>query len=122
MKLKKGKKGFTLIELIISIAIISILLIALLTSFTGSFKQVLLNGSRTKSVFEAQNKIDNIINDVSIASGDSQASVQAYNIQIKLYSKDGTKNITSSTINGNMIKVDMKDKNKVTLSTFIPNW
>lgn len=121
MRLKKGKKGFTLIELIISIAIISILLIALLTSFTGSFKQVFSNGSRTKSVFEAQNKIDNIINDVSISSGDSQASVQAYSIQIKLYSKDGTKNITSGTINGNMIKVDMKDKNEVTLSTFIPN-
>ncbi len=121
MRLKKEKKGFTLIELIISIAIISILLIALLTSFTGSFKQVFSNGSRTKSVFEAQNKIDNIINDINIARGDAQSSVQTYSLQIKLYSKDGTKNITSGTINGNIIKVDMNDKNNITLSTFVPN-
>lgn len=114
------KRGFTLVELIISIAIIAILLVTLMTSFAGSFNQVFTNGSRTKAVFEAQNKIDNIISDVNSASGDTQVSLQAYDMHIKLYSMDGSKSITSGGINGNIIIVDMNDKNKVTLSTFVP--
>jgi prepilin-type N-terminal cleavage/methylation domain-containing protein len=121
VRVKKRKRGFTLVELIISIAIIAILLVAMMTSFAGSFKQVFLNGSRTKSVFEAQSKIDNIIAEVNSVSGDSQVSVQAYDMQIKLYSTDGSKSITSGTISGNVINVNMNDKNKVTLSTFVPN-
>ena len=114
------KRGFTLVELIISIAIIAILLVALMTSFAGSFNQVFTDGSRTKAVFEAQNKIDNTMSDLDSASGDTQVSVQAYDMQIKIYSMDGGKSITSGVISGNIIKVNMNDKSKVTLSTFVP--
>lgn len=121
MRQRIKKNGFTLIELIVSIAIIGILLIAVLTSFAGDFVQVFSNGLRTKNVFQAQNKIDNLITDINDFGVDPQVNVQAYEIRIKLYSSDGKKSIESEIIRGNMIKVDMNDKSKVTLSTFVPN-
>lgn len=114
-------KGFTLIEIIVSIAIIGILLIGILTSFAGNYGQVLLNGSRTKNVFSAQNKIDDLINNISDSNGDPQVNVQAYDMQMKLYSNDGKESITSGIISGSIIKVQMNDKSKVTLSTFVPD-
>lgn len=121
MRLNGIKKGFTLIELIISIAIIGILLIAAVTSFSSGFGQVFSNGQRTKCVFEAQSKIDNVINDIEAANGDPQVSVKPFEIQIELYSSGSSNKIKSDIIDGNIIKVDMKDRNKVTLSTFVPN-
>lgn len=114
-------KGFTLIEIIVSIAIIGILLIGILTSFAGNYGQVLLNGSRTKSVFSAQNKIDDLINNINDSNGDPQVNVQAYDMQMKLYSSDGKECITSGIISGSIIKVEINDKSKVTLSTFVPD-
>lgn len=57
----KNYKGLTLIEVILSIAIIGIISISLLPIFNIGLKNIVNAGSRTKNVYEAQTSINNFI-------------------------------------------------------------
>ena len=110
MKLFYGKKGFTLVELIASIAIISIVTISCLPLFLTSYKNIVTSGSKTKTVFDVQTKIDSAIQNVNSGSTNFTSAVAQINIQFS----DG--NIAS--IPGKAITVNNA---LAPLTTFVPN-
>ena len=61
MKIVSKQSGFTLVEEIASLAIISIVLVAFLPIISGSLKNIHVNGNRTINVSSAENKIGNAI-------------------------------------------------------------
>lgn len=107
------KKGFTLVELIIAIAIISIVTVGCLPIFLSSYKNVISSGSKTKNVFDAQTKIDSAIQNVNSGSTNFITTTAPITIQFS----DG--NIASTTpILGKTITVN---NGHTTLTTFVPD-
>lgn len=120
MRFKSTKKGFTLVEEIASIAIISLVLISFLPAFVDAYKNVILSGNRTKNVSEAENKVGNAVQNNNFSSGIKPP--ETYIIKLKIFSEDGIHSITTSDINGKKIIFDNSGSNKTTLSTFVPNY
>lgn len=58
MKISKNKKGFTLIEIIIAIAILGIVASALLSALTGGFSTIFSMGNKTRAIAKAQGIVD----------------------------------------------------------------
>lgn len=54
----KNKRGFTLIEVILSIAILGMIAIFVVTIFGSSLKNISGSGKRTEKVFELESKIN----------------------------------------------------------------
>jgi prepilin-type N-terminal cleavage/methylation domain-containing protein len=54
----KNKKGFTLMEVILSIAIFGIIAIFVVTIFSSGLKNIYRSGKRTEEVFELESKIN----------------------------------------------------------------
>jgi prepilin-type N-terminal cleavage/methylation domain-containing protein len=58
MKNLKQNKGFTLIEIILAMAILGIILVAFMGAFSGGFINIITMGNKSKAVAEAQAVID----------------------------------------------------------------
>lgn len=58
-----NKKGFSLIELLVAILILSIIIVAFTQGFTTSITNIFTMGSKTKAVAEAQAVLDGIYQD-----------------------------------------------------------
>ncbi|EYE89728.1 hypothetical protein Q428_01355 [Fervidicella metallireducens AeB] len=116
MVLKHKNKGFTLMEVIISLAIITISVLFILQFFTGSFKHIVKYGKRTESIFEAQKKIDNAIANSQETNG---VTVVPGSIPLKIYSQDYSKSIETQGVQGNIITVKAGDNNEIIISTFV---
>ena len=68
MKLNGKKKGMTLIEIIISMAILSILIIAFLNLFLTSFTLIKRSGDKTITSVAASTEMDKVLNNSSYSS------------------------------------------------------
>ena len=55
---KKSRNGFTLLEVIVSVFIISIVAVTLMTMFASSYTTIFIMGGKTKAVNEAQSLIE----------------------------------------------------------------
>lgn len=55
-----NKKGFTLIELIMSLAVLMIILVAFISMFTNGFITVITMGNKSKAAMEGQEIIDRV--------------------------------------------------------------
>lgn len=98
----KRKKGFTLIELIVSIAILGIMAVAFLTMFFNGYTNIISAGNRTRAVKVAETLIDkvsksgnpDIINSESTESTLANLYTRQGNEQSRYYHttvvKDGT--------------------------------
>lgn len=62
MKSVKQKRGMTLLEIIIAIAILGVLLASFLSMFTSGFSQIFKMGSKTTAVSDAQDIIETVYN------------------------------------------------------------
>lgn len=60
LKLKK-ENGFSLVELVLAISILLIVVAAFTLLFTTSFSGIFTAGHKSKSLFEAQELVDNLI-------------------------------------------------------------
>jgi prepilin-type N-terminal cleavage/methylation domain-containing protein len=65
----KKKKGFTLIELIVAIAILGILCIAFLPMFVQGFKAIATAGRRSKANYDTQKNVEKDIDDRLVSAG-----------------------------------------------------
>jgi prepilin-type N-terminal cleavage/methylation domain-containing protein len=54
-------KGLTLVEIIVSLGILGIITVSFTTLFTHSFKSVFSAGDKSVALFEAQEKMENIL-------------------------------------------------------------
>jgi prepilin-type N-terminal cleavage/methylation domain-containing protein len=54
----KCNKGFTLIEVLISLAILAIISVALLLLFNGSFDRVIKTGTKAKDIYKGQKTLE----------------------------------------------------------------
>jgi type IV pilus assembly protein PilA len=59
MKNRKIKKGLTLVEVIISIALIGIIGVTFLTMFTMGFSQIAASGNKSKAIYVSQDQAEN---------------------------------------------------------------
>lgn len=60
MKNRKNSKGLTLVEILVSIAILTIISIFLLTIFSGAYSSIFSMGRKTNAVAVAQSIIDQV--------------------------------------------------------------
>lgn len=103
--IKKKTKGMTLIELIISIAIIGIMIVSFSSIFIGGFKSILKSGKRSKNGMESQKQIEQLISTRPPISDDNTE------LEIKFYDN------TCIKITGQETQVNVDD---VTYTIFIP--
>lgn len=91
-----NKKGITLIEIIIAIAILSIVVIVFLTVFSFGFKSIVTAGDRTSDMFEVQSNIENSL--TQKYNGTTPASVGQITIDGGSIVPQGI--VTSKIVNG----------------------
>lgn len=65
---KNAQKGVTLVELIISIAIIGIISVSFLSLFTMGIRGIAFSGHKSKSQFKAQEAVEYSINGTPVAA------------------------------------------------------
>jgi prepilin-type N-terminal cleavage/methylation domain-containing protein len=71
----KCNKGFTLIEVLISLAILAIISVALLLLFNGSFDRVIKTGTKAKDIYKRQKTLEEKIAVDGTSGSDSFALV-----------------------------------------------
>lgn len=114
LKSIEGNRGITLVEVLTSIAIIGVLLITLLTIFSGNLQNVTRAGTKTKYVFSAQEQMNDIIKEIE--EGRISATGDFLNINFK----DRSGKSWSVQVNGKKVSTEAgEDTNKVKLTTFI---
>ena len=101
----KYKNGFTLIEIILSIAILGIVAIFAVTIFGSSLKNISRSGKRTKEVFELESKINEKISE---ADGEDIIEVNIPGIGPK-------------EIKGKIIIIQSESQDNMEITTFAPN-
>lgn len=107
----KGQRGFSLIEVIVTVAIVSILGIALLEIFGTSFSNVARAGHRTENLYSLQEVMDDAIAGNPIDP----------NSAIKVEEKPGHQVFVNETeVKGRLITVT-HDQTNEKLTTFIAN-
>jgi len=97
IKILNKKDGFTLIEIILSLAILGIISVAFLSLFGSGFKFIALSGQKSSSNFNAQSIMESSISDDSITPTELTRTTGS---SIKLY-KSGVE----YTINGDKLQV-----------------
>lgn len=109
-----NKNGFTLIEVIVSIAIIAILLIAGVGVLSTSLGTIAREGIDTEALYQAQDAIDLLISGkVSLID-----DITVYD-KLKLPIQPVVKTIDG--IEGKYYEIMDKESSKVILKAFVPN-
>lgn len=149
MNKKNKRHGFTLIEIIISLAILSIVILSILGAFTNGFSYIMNMGRRTKAIEQAKKVVDTIIlrestemdflyniktdNDFKTSFIDEINSGLVDGVTITnivanisdLTSPDNTKQATFDIVNNKLYKVTItvqynKGTKTITLTSLIP--
>lgn len=133
----KNYIGVTLIEIIISLAIISIIAIGFFTIFSSSFEFIFRSGDRTTAISEAQEIVDAIYiskdtSDTFIQSIDTSETYKKINDCSLMESETfdgthrvlycvGTETLVSDPLEKVIVKVFYRNGNEsVMLSTIVP--
>ncbi|MBU3098247.1 MULTISPECIES: hypothetical protein [Clostridium] len=113
------KRGFSIVEEMVAIAIIMLIIVIFMNSLSFNTKIVFQSGNRTKDISEAQNKLGSAIQ----SGGSSMVDVT---VGTSSYSKNITLNLGSLGSNIHIPGItytytDATGKNKTELSTFLPD-
>lgn len=113
---KVKSRGFTLIEVIVSIAILAVIVTAFSGMFLSSIKTIAKSGNRSNGDYEAQRVMEEkISNPLSGSEGNIDTTVESTNISIIINSRE-------ITVPGKVIKTEFNDgRTEVLLTTFVPD-
>lgn len=103
--IKKRTKGVTLIELIISIAIIGIMMVSFSSIFIGGFTSIIKSGKRSEHGMESQKQIEQLMS--------TRPSISDDNTELEIKFHDNT----SIKVTGQETQVTVDE---VTYTIFIP--
>ena len=123
----KNRKGLTLIEVIISIAIVGIVAMVILSTFSSSTKNISSANKRTINTLGTKDRLDELI--IKSENLDTDwATIDTDNEDIEV-EQDITINVTipevtgTKDIKGKVITVNSTDGegNTITIETFVPD-
>jgi len=118
LKLFRNNTGFTLLELIISIAILGIIAIALLSAFTTGFTGILSSGKYSHGIYEGQEALEKRMAGLPVTDEPAITDSTVNNVDLGI-----NFGVTPGVVvNGNIEIVDYNDgKNVFKLAVFIPD-
>lgn len=109
-KMLNNEKGVTLIELIISIAIMGIILISFLGVFSSSFKSIISAGNKSEAVFMSHEEVASVISGEETDENNTKYTTLSINLP------DGQK----IEIDGKTITVESnKNRGSSSIKTFV---
>jgi prepilin-type N-terminal cleavage/methylation domain-containing protein len=118
MYLLKNKKGMTLIEIIVAIAILGIISVSFFAMFTTGFKGIINAGKYSKAEYVAQKAMENRVAGVAVA-GVTNITANTVN-SVALSINFGI--LSPITVNGKIELIEYNDgEKKINLATFVPN-
>ncbi|MCK8058902.1 MULTISPECIES: prepilin-type N-terminal cleavage/methylation domain-containing protein [unclassified Fusibacter] len=132
--MSKKKNGMTLVEVILAMAILSIIMIGFLNLFAFSFTNIASNGSRTGASYKAQSIVDGVSsgNYTSESEIESYFSLQGHGIEsneadVEVYvNKPVNYNVTPDQVIGvdgvrlTVVVFYSKHEKRSTMKLFIP--
>lgn len=98
-----NKNGFTLIELIISVAILSVVLLSIVSVLSTSYVQTILIGDRNTDLYLAETDVEHFLKGDSIATSTEQNYTVSVTFGSHTFNVDGrnvTISVPSVTYNG----------------------
>lgn len=104
MAAKDKRRGLTLIEVIISLAIICIVAVAFSSIFLSGLKGIEISGNKSKAKFKTQAQIEEIINS-KVDAFDPDLTTLNVDFGTKVISIDGKYITKESEINKNKVKI-----------------
>lgn len=108
---KKIKQGMTLVEVIISMAVIGIIAVSMISLFTSAFVLITRAGNTSEALFQVHKEIETVLTNNSVADTPT-------NIDLK-FTSDGT----IVTSKGNHLKINITvNKSNVEISFFHPKY
>ena len=113
-----NSRGFSFIELIISIAIISILLIASAGVLSTTLVVVKNEGTDTQYLYQAQEAMEKLTSGqiANLEDYPKLSLIVEHDQAVTINGKDGT----SYTVSGKYYTIKRQDSSKIILKTFIP--
>ena len=127
MKKLVMKKGMTLIEIIIAIAILSIIAMYFLSTFVFGFKGIMNSGKNTKAAYIAQQGMENKIVDISSTPENVTSKVTPEYPEDPEEPKEPLKmkiefdGVPEIIIEGRLVEIETKGEHKAEATMFIPD-
>ena len=91
-----NNKGFSMVEIIVAMAILSLVAVSLVTLFSFSATEIFHAGEKSEKIFEAQGEVDNLIE-----SGGDPSYFEEKNVVVEISGED-------VEIPGNILEIEYK--------------
>jgi len=125
----KTNKGMTLVEVIISVALIGVISMIMVTVMSTGALMALKSGDNTKVTGNASGVIENVLGGSTVIQDGSDLKVEGNVVGTGVYSEDDTVEATvvfnggglSNTMEGTFYTVDSdSDRNDTSMKVFVP--
>ncbi len=114
LRLVKNDSGLTLVELLVALAILTLVLLAVVGLFTGGFSNVGIAGHRSDALYRAQTGLENNI----LIPGTDDDGLQMDDTELEITFEGFTIRVPGKTIT---VEQDAHEEYSVILTVFRPN-
>lgn len=118
INLKKNKNGFTLVELIVAMFIITLVVTSIIPMLVMGYKQIISSGKKNTSVYTTQKKAEDIL------AGNANTYTNVHEKYNYISSIDLTFDGVSGVhyiVNGNKLEIEYTGSPSYNVKTFKPN-